>query len=157
MWHRTCLQECVLFHLFRPTEKQPLPRPVSEHLSCELDPAETPGVQVSKFVVIPKSGQPGKWRLILDLSSPQEYHLQDSIDGHQSVFTHVCVGRQCSTDNLENGSVGQGGHRTCLQECASTSRWQTTAVHEMARRVANGYGTTVRTSVCTKDIFYWRG
>ena len=30
------------------------------------------GIQVSRFGVIPKSNQPGKWRLILDLSSPEE-------------------------------------------------------------------------------------
>ena len=32
---------------------------------------ETEGVQISPFGVIPKSHQPGKWRLILDLSSPK--------------------------------------------------------------------------------------
>ena len=29
-----------------------------------------PGVMISRFGVIPKSGQPGKWRLIVDLSAP---------------------------------------------------------------------------------------
>ena len=35
-----------------------------------FDLGELPGVHVSKFGVIPKSSQLGKWRLILDLSSP---------------------------------------------------------------------------------------
>ena len=30
-----------------------------------------PNLQVSSFGVIPKQGQPGKWRLIVDLSSPE--------------------------------------------------------------------------------------
>ena len=29
-----------------------------------------PNLQISSFGVIPKKGQPGKWRLIVDLSSP---------------------------------------------------------------------------------------
>ena len=29
-----------------------------------------PGLHISSFGVIPKKGQPGKWRLIVDLSSP---------------------------------------------------------------------------------------
>lgn len=121
---------------------------MSEYLSRELDPAETPVVQVSKFVVIPKSGQPGKWRLILDLSSPQQYHVEDSIDRRLSSLMYVLV------DNAAQTILRMGQLAKVVTECASTSRRQTTAVHEMARRVTNGYGTTVQTSVCTKDIFY---
>ena len=35
-----------------------------------LDRSKFPHVQISPFEVIPKS-EPGKWRLILDLSSPK--------------------------------------------------------------------------------------
>ena len=35
-----------------------------------LDPQMFPGVQVSRFGVIPKA-EPGNWRLILDLSFPE--------------------------------------------------------------------------------------
>ena len=57
------------------------PRPVQEYLDKELaagriigpfDPQSVQGAQVSRFGVIPKSGQPGRWRLILDLSSPKD-------------------------------------------------------------------------------------
>ena len=38
-----------------------------------------PSLQVSSFGVIPKKGQPGKWRLIIDLSSPDAYSVNDGI------------------------------------------------------------------------------
>jgi len=44
-----------------------------------FDLGELPGVHVSKFGVIPKSNQPGKWRLILDLSSPNGASVNDGI------------------------------------------------------------------------------
>lgn len=37
-------------------------------------------LQVSGFGVIPKKGQPGKWRLIFDLSSPLGYSVNDGIN-----------------------------------------------------------------------------
>lgn len=38
-----------------------------------------PQLHVSPFGVIPKSHQPGKWRLILDLSSPHGHSVNDGI------------------------------------------------------------------------------
>ena len=37
-------------------------------------------LQLSPFGVIPKRGQPGKWRLITDLSSPKGHSVNDGID-----------------------------------------------------------------------------
>jgi len=39
-----------------------------------------PNLHVSSFGVIPKKGQPGKWRLIVDLSSPGGLSVNDGID-----------------------------------------------------------------------------
>ena len=39
-----------------------------------------PGLQVSRFGVIPKTSQPGKWRLIVDLSSPEGVSVNDGVD-----------------------------------------------------------------------------
>ena len=44
-----------------------------------FDPEELPGLHISKFRVIPKSNQPGKRRLILDLSSPNGVSVNDGI------------------------------------------------------------------------------
>lgn len=64
------------------------PGPVVDYLEKELAanrvvnvPHEfQKGIQVSRFGVIPKSSQPGKWRLILDLSSPEGRSVNDGID-----------------------------------------------------------------------------
>lgn len=39
-----------------------------------------PNLHISSFGVIPKKGQPGKWRLIVDLSSPLGHSVNDGID-----------------------------------------------------------------------------
>ena len=38
------------------------------------------GVHINRFGVIPKSGQPGKWRLIVDLSHPRGESVNDGVD-----------------------------------------------------------------------------
>ena len=38
-----------------------------------------PELHVSRFGVIPKNNQPGQWRLILDLSSPEGHSVNDGI------------------------------------------------------------------------------
>ena len=48
-----------------------------------VGPFDSPPVQnlhISSFGVIPKKGQPGKWRLIVDQSSPQGHSVNDGID-----------------------------------------------------------------------------
>ena len=55
-------------------------------------PFETPplpDLHISSFGVIPKSGQPGKWRLILDLSSPHGFSVNDSIDPNQFSLQYI--------------------------------------------------------------------
>ena len=53
-------------------------------LGCIVGPVgiheAPPGCQVSPFGVIPKSSQPGKWRLIVDLSSPKGRSVNDGIE-----------------------------------------------------------------------------
>ena len=64
------------------------PEPVDNYLMIELQtnrimqvPQEyREKVQISRFGVIPKANQPGKWRLILDLSSPDGSSVNDGVD-----------------------------------------------------------------------------
>ena len=42
-----------------------------------------PNLQISSFGVIPKKGQPGKWRLIVDLSSPWGASVNDGISADE--------------------------------------------------------------------------
>ena len=65
------------------------PDPVQKYVDNEqaegwiigpFTPEETADIHVSRFGVIPKRHQPGKWRLILDLSSPDGMSINDGID-----------------------------------------------------------------------------
>ena len=43
-------------------------------------PGSLPGIQINRFGVIPKSHQPVKWQLIVDLSYPAGSSVNDSIE-----------------------------------------------------------------------------
>ena len=59
-------------------------------------------MQISRFGVIPKQNQPGKWRLILDLSSPSTYSVNDGID------KSWCSMRYASVDDAVNRILATG-------------------------------------------------
>ena len=50
-----------------------------------------PNLHVSSFGVIPKRGQPGKWRLIVDLSSPGGASVNDGIDPDEFTLHYITV------------------------------------------------------------------
>ena len=63
-------------------------QPVDDYLATEVaagrivgpfEPHDLPTAQVGRFGVILKANQPGKWRLILDLSSPRGHSVNDGI------------------------------------------------------------------------------
>ena len=54
-------------------------------------PPPFPNLQVSSFGVIPKKGQPGKWRLIVDLSSPGGASVNDGIDPAEFTLHYITV------------------------------------------------------------------
>ena len=65
------------------------PKVVDDYLAHEttvgnilgpFDMGDFPDLQVNSFGVIPKKYQPGKWRLITDLSSPKGFSVNDAID-----------------------------------------------------------------------------
>ena len=59
------------------------PKPVEDYLQTELEAGRIigplPDTVSSRFGIIPKSGQPNKWRQILDLSSPWGHSVNDAI------------------------------------------------------------------------------
>ena len=55
-----------------------------------FNPASLPSVHISSFGVIPKS-TPGKWRLILDLSSPEGHGVNDGIDQELCSLSYIRV------------------------------------------------------------------
>lgn len=48
-----------------------------------------PELHISSFGIIPKAGQPGEWRLILYLSSPQGFSVNDGIDPEQFSLQYI--------------------------------------------------------------------
>ena len=52
---------------------------------------EVQGVHISRFGVIPKKSQPGKWRLIVDLSYPNEASVNDGISSALCSLSYASV------------------------------------------------------------------
>ena len=49
-------------------------------------------LQINRFGVILKSGQPGKWRLIVDLSHPDGFSINDGIEPELCSLSYASVG-----------------------------------------------------------------
>jgi len=56
-----------------------------------FDSPPLPNLQVSSFGVIPKRGQPGKWRLIVELSSPEGSSVNDGINPDDFTLHYITV------------------------------------------------------------------
>ena len=50
-----------------------------------------PSVHISPFGVIPKRNKPGKWRLILDLSSPDHYSVNEGISKELCSLSYTSI------------------------------------------------------------------
>ena len=53
--------------------------------------ARPQGIHSSPIGVIPKKHKPGKWRLIMDLSSPVESGINDGISSEWSSISYVSI------------------------------------------------------------------
>ena len=76
------------------------PEVVDEYLAKEMTfnrlvgpfvKAQLPGIQISRFGVIPKSHQIGKWRLIVDLSHPKSHSVNDGIPKSLCGLSYITV------------------------------------------------------------------
>ena len=73
------------------------PQVIEEYLGNEValgrvvGPVENLKVQISRFGVIPKGHQKGKWRLILDLSHPVSGSVNDGIDSDLCSLSYTSV------------------------------------------------------------------
>jgi len=88
------------------------PDAVREYLATEcaegrvmgpFSPEDFPLVHVSRFGVIPK-GSTGKWRLIVDLSSPEGGSVNDGVDANLCSLSYVEVEEAAR----EVATVGRG-------------------------------------------------
>ena len=75
------------------------PQPIEAYISKEVAAgriigpvsADVEGIHVSRFGIIPKPHQPGKWRLITDLSHPRSASVNDGIDPQYCSLSYVSV------------------------------------------------------------------
>ena len=61
------------------------------HLTRIQDPSILPWFQPNAFGVIPKHHKPGKWRLIVDLSAPEGYSINDFIDKQLCSISYISI------------------------------------------------------------------
>ena len=80
------------------------------------------GLHVSRFGIIPKSNQPGKWQLILDLSSLEDHNVNSGIPKHPFSAQYVTV------DSFIDGIMAQG-HGTLVAKFDVASAYRNVAVH----------------------------
>ena len=63
----------------------------SGRVAGPIDPNSMSEFQISRFGVIPKSSQPGHWRLILDLSHPEHFSVNDGINPQWCTLAYPMV------------------------------------------------------------------
>lgn len=61
------------------------------NLAGPFSPSETQGVILNRFGVIPKQNKPDKWRLIVDLTHPNEHSVNDGISEDDTSITYSSV------------------------------------------------------------------
>ena len=85
-----------------------------------------PDLHISRFGVIPKSNQPGKWRLILDLSSPEGHSVNDGIPKPPFSVQYVTV------DSFIEGIMAKG-RGTLMAKFDVASVYRNVAIHPQDR------------------------
>ena len=84
------------------------------------------GTQLSPFGVFPKSSQPGKWRLNLDLSSPDGRSVNGGIE------PELCSLQYLRLDEVVR-QISKDGCGKCLSYCPGAPRRQTDAGNAVER------------------------
>ena len=86
-----------------------------------LNPGEYPYIQVG---VVPKTNQPGKWRLIVDLSAPDGQSVNDGIAKSLSSLSYISVNDTASVilHLGRGGTLGKNGHSVSLSKRAGAPR-----------------------------------
>ena len=80
------------------------------------------GTQVSPIGVIPKSNQPGKWRLTVDLSSPHGQSFNNGTELELRSLEHLCIDEVTSR-------IARSGRGTRLAKMDIASAYRMVPVH----------------------------
>lgn len=87
-----------------------------------LEEAQHPAVHINRFGVIPKNHQPGKWRLIVDLSHPDGESVNDGIE------RELCTLKYTSVDEAVTRVLAKGAG-TVLAKFDVESAYRIIPVH----------------------------
>ena len=85
-----------------------------------------PNLHISSFGVIPKKGQSGKWRLIVDLSTPEGWSVNDSIDPDEFALQYITVDQIISM-------ISKYGQGALMAKFDVESTYRNIAVHPVDR------------------------
>ena len=86
------------------------------HVVGPLPLRQVPGVHISPFRVIPKGHTPGKWQLIVDLSSPAGGSINDGIPAEWCSLSYIKVdGVARHVAQLQRSVIGKDGHSASVQ------------------------------------------
>ena len=138
------------------------PEVVSEYLRAEceanrviklpFDPVMVK-LHISRFGVILKRNNPGKWRPILDLSHPQGTSVNDGIDSNNCSLSYVSV------DDIAQ-SIIHFGMGAILAKCDVKSAYRQVPVHPtrhvLAGIILRQYHTTFWLAFGSPNIFSHR-
>ena len=64
---------------------------IENHRVVQVPCRCTPQIVVSRFGVIPKPNQPGKWCIIVDLSHPSGYSVNDGMLVFRLLLIAICI------------------------------------------------------------------
>ena len=101
------------------------------------------GLQISRFGVIPKPHQPGKWRLIVDLSHPKGASVNDGID------PALCSLVYTSVDEAVDRII-QRGHKALLAKLDIAR--SPVGGHDLERADPCGHGAPVWVEIGPENI-----
>ena len=134
------------------------PEPVAQYLESEqlasriVGPfANLSSVQVNRFGVIPKSNQPGKWRLIVDLSHPPDCSVNDGIDSQWCSLRYATVD-QAITHILQLGS-GALLAKVDIEHAYRNIPVHPDDRHGVAGPIVHRHHIAIWSSLCPQDLF----
>ena len=121
-----------------------------------LPPEQIPRVHISSMGVIPKGHQPGKWRLIVDLSSPHGKSINDGISSELASLSYISI------DKIA-GRVASMGRGTLLAKMDIHNAYRMVPVHPENRVLLHGdkmegngvcrHQAPLRVMVCSQDLY----
>ena len=110
-----------------------------------------PSAHISPFGVIPKSHQPGKWRLIVNLSYPNGFSVNDSIPRELCSISYVTID-DAIQNIVELGLIGQGRHKKCIPINTSAPGRSPLACYGMGWYAVNRYLPPVWSEVSSEAV-----